>query len=140
MDRTNEILKSIGEKCTEQRRLVLKAILELAKPVSADEVYEYLSNTNRVGRTTVYRTLELFEQKKLVRRVIFKDGIIRYESTHLGHHHHLICLSCGKVFSVENCTIASLDESVIEEFDFLVKEHFLELYGYCKNCRKGEKK
>ncbi|MBC7320458.1 transcriptional repressor [bacterium] len=138
MDRVNEILRNIGKKCTEQRKLILQTLFELAKPVSADEVYEYLSETNKVGRTTVYRTLELFERKKLVRRIIFKDGIIRYESTHLKHHHHLICLSCGEVIPLEHCAIASLDGSVIEDADFLVTEHFLELYGYCKKCRGGK--
>lgn len=139
MDRFNEVFKSIGEKCTEQRKLILKALLELAKPVSADEIYEYLSEMRRVGRTTVYRTLELFEKKKLARKIIFKDGIIRYESAHLGHHHHLICLSCGKVFPIENCAIASLDDSIIEDADFLVTEHFLELYGYCRDCRRDKR-
>jgi len=137
MDKVSELLKSAGEKCTEQRKLILKAMLELAKPVSADEVYEYLSWTNKVGRTTVYRTLELFEKKKIVRRILFKDGIIRYESTHLRHHHHLVCLSCGKVFPLEDCLVASLEGSIIKDSDFLVTEHFLELYGYCRDCREG---
>ncbi|MCX7795568.1 MAG: transcriptional repressor [bacterium] len=135
MDRANELLRGIGEKCTEQRKLILKALLELARPVSADELYMYLSGKGRIGRTTVYRTLELFEQKKLVKRIIFKDGIIRYESTHLGHHHHLICLSCGKVFSIKKCAISSLDGFIIEDTDFLVTEHFLEFYGFCEKCR-----
>ncbi|MGC8972203.1 MAG: Fur family transcriptional regulator [bacterium] len=138
MDKVSELLKSTGEKCTEQRKLILQAILELSKPVSADEVYEYLSWTNKVGRTTVYRTLELFEKKKIVRRIIFKDGIIRYESTLLRHHHHLICLSCGKVIPLEVCPIASLENSIDKDFEFQVTEHFLEFYGYCKKCKGGK--
>jgi len=140
MDRVNEMLRSIGEKCTEQRKLILQALLDLARPVSADEVYEYLSPTNRIGRTTVYRTLELFEKKKLVRRIAFRDGIIRYESAHLEHHHHLICLCCGKIIPLEYCPITSLEDSISKDFGFQVTEHYLEFYGYCKKCKEDKER
>ncbi|HON72931.1 MAG TPA: Fur family transcriptional regulator [bacterium] len=136
MENAGEILRKIGEKITEQREAILQAIIDLARPVSADELYEYLLTTNKVGRTTIYRTLELFEKKNLVRKVLFKDGIIRYESNLLKHHHHLVCLSCGKILPLDGCFVAPVEGAILKGSDFLVTDHYLELYGYCAKCRR----
>lgn len=136
MGEIRKILKDIGEKITGQREAILRAIIDLARPVTADELYEYLLSISKVGRTTIYRTLELFERKKLVRKVLFKDGVIRYESNLLKHHHHLVCLSCGKVFPLEGCFVAPIEGAILKDSDFLVTDHYLELYGYCAECRR----
>lgn len=139
MEDISKILREIGEKSTEQREIILRTIIDLACPVSADELYEYLLPNNKVGRTTIYRTLELFEKKKLVRKVIFRDGIIRYESNFLKHHHHLICLGCGQILPLEGCFVAPIEGAILKGSDFLVTDHYLELYGYCSRCSKGTK-
>jgi Fe2+ or Zn2+ uptake regulation protein len=139
MDNIEQIIKNSGEKVTEQRKAILQALLEVKRPITADEVYECLINSIKVGRTTIYRTLELFEKKKLIRRVIFNDGIIRYESNFLSHHHHLICISCGKITPLDGCFIAPIEGAILKGSGFLVTDHYLELYGYCAKCQKQKK-
>jgi Fe2+ or Zn2+ uptake regulation protein len=139
MDEIEKILKNTGEKVTEQRRAILQVLLDVKRPMTADEVYEYLISSTKVGRTTIYRTLELFEKKRLVRRVIFNDGIVRYESNFLNHHHHLICISCGKIAPLDGCFIAPIEGAILKDSGFLVTDHYLELYGYCAKCQKRKK-
>ncbi|MGC9063216.1 MAG: Fur family transcriptional regulator [bacterium] len=136
MNNIEELIKNSGEKVTEQRRAILQMLLEIGRPMTADEVYDCLLDSIKVGRTTIYRTLELFERKKLIRKVIFNDGIIRYESNLLTHHHHLICIGCGKITPLDGCFIKPIEGAILGNSGFLITDHYLELYGYCAECQK----
>ena len=55
------------------------------------------------------------------------------------HHDHLICLGCGKIQEFENDRLEALQDQIARREGFLVRDHKLELYGYCRNCA-GENK
>jgi|YelNatPaOPRAMG01_1025707.scaffolds.fasta_scaffold02982_19 Fur family ferric uptake transcriptional regulator len=136
MNNVEKIIKDSGEKVTEQRRRILQVLFDVRRPMTADEVYDYLLDLTKVGRTTIYRTLELFEKKKLIRKVIFNDGVIRYESNLLTHHHHLICIGCGKIIPLDGCFVKPIEGAILRDSGFLITDHYLELYGYCAECQK----
>ena len=52
------------------------------------------------------------------------------------HHHHLICLSCSKVFSFDGDLLETLEEFIQETDGFQVVDHEVKLYGYCKECQQ----
>lgn len=119
-------MRGRGFKTTPQRLAVLEA-LAADQHQSFDEIH---ARCPQVGMVTVYRTLDLLGEIGALRRLDLGDGP-RYELAE-DHHHHLLCESCGSISEFERCPI---DESILEEMDFEVASHSLEIYGRCKLCR-----
>ncbi|WHH58873.1 Fur family transcriptional regulator [Petroclostridium sp. X23] len=133
-------LKESGYKLTPQRRAVLDVIMEHeGKHLNTEEIYDHVKvKCPEIGLATVYRTLLLFDRLELIYKLDFDDGCSRYElNKHKEdhRHHHLICTRCGNVAEVEEDLLDSLEEKIIEKNQFLVKDHRVKFYGYCKNCR-----
>lgn len=125
-----------GLKSTTQRDEIVNAFFNLKGHVSIEELHHEVQKKNqKIGYTTVYRTLKLLTESGLAHEREFGDGQARYEPvTTEEHHDHLICLKCGAIMEFENKKIEKLQEDVAKEHGFEVKHHKLELYGYCKKC------
>ncbi|MDO8444540.1 MAG: transcriptional repressor [Deltaproteobacteria bacterium] len=127
-----------GLKSTTQRDEIVNVFFTLKDHVSIEELHHKVQKKNpKIGYTTVYRTLKLLTESGLAHERQFGDGQARYEPvTTEEHHDHLICLRCGTILEFENKKIEKLQEDVAKQHGFEVKNHKLELYGYCKKCRK----
>ncbi|MFQ6040963.1 MAG: transcriptional repressor [Candidatus Poribacteria bacterium] len=75
--------------------------------LSADDLAIQLRKEGRrVSRSTIYRTLAILERLGLVNKLDVGDGQSRYEFIQTGkHHHHLICIKCGKAIDVSGKAI-----------------------------------
>lgn len=62
----------------------------------------------------------------------YEIGTIDGKEAH--HHHHLICLECGKVISFWDDLLDELEERIKESVSFQVVNHEVKLYGYCEAC------
>ena len=136
-----EFAKFIGEKglkSTTQRDEIVNAFFDSGGHVSIEELHHSVQKKNpKIGYTTVYRTLKLLTESGLAHESQFGDGQSRYEPvTAEEHHDHLICLKCGTIMEFENKKIEKLQDEVAKQHGFEVKNHKLELYGYCKKCRR----
>jgi Fur family ferric uptake transcriptional regulator len=131
-------LNDKGQKLTSQRKTILKAFLNSAHHISAEELYDTLKQENpAIGLATVYRSLKLLCECGLAVEIRLSDGITRYE--HLfnhEHHDHLICLECGKIIEVVEPGIEELQQKLAQKQAFTVLHHRMELYGTCKECNK----
>ncbi|HBL50426.1 MAG TPA: hypothetical protein DDZ65_09320, partial [Firmicutes bacterium] len=66
----------------------------------------------------------------------FGQGMSRYEcASDDSHHHHIVCLSCGRVWEFSSATLERVERQLAKEHDFEVAGHNLQFYGYCKDCR-----
>jgi Fur family ferric uptake transcriptional regulator len=121
-------IRGSGYKATPQRLAILGAIAA-EQHQSMEEIRD---RCRGVGLVTVYRTLDLFSELGVVRRLDLGDGP-RYEMAE-DHHHHLICEGCGSVAEFEQCP---LDPARLPRVwsDFDVRAHSLEVYGTCAYCR-----
>lgn len=126
-------MTKIGVRFTKPRKLVFEALEYLSKPVSANEINDYLKN--RVDLTSVYRTLNLLVKSEMVNVILFGEGKKRYElKKEHGHHHHLVCENCGKVENIEMKENYLL-RNVSELSKFKVRKHNLEFFGLCPDCQ-----
>jgi Fur family transcriptional regulator, ferric uptake regulator len=93
----------------------------------------------KLGLVTVYRTIEKLEELDLVQRVHRPSDCQAFIAAFSGHQHLLICQQCGRVefFSGENERMDALIQSVSEASGYQIKEHWLQLFGLCRNCRAG---
>ena len=136
-------LKEHGYKLTTQRQAVLDVISEYeGEHLNPEEIYELVKkNYPEIGLATIYRTLQLLERLELVYKLDFDDGCSRYElnrNKEEHRHHHLICTMCGMVDEVEGDLLESLEEQILKNNGFLVKDHRVKFYGYCRECMDKE--
>ena len=89
-----------------------------------------------LSRATVYRTMELLVELNLVRSIYMSDPTQRFISA-LDGHHHLICTSCDSVFEFDHCTVDQLSNELSQQFNFQIRNHFLEFQGLCAGCQKN---
>jgi Fur family ferric uptake transcriptional regulator len=133
-------LKSKEYKLTPQRMTILKVFMENAVGhVSAEELYSMVKKENPdVGLATVYRTLDLLAELGILMKMDFGDGKARFELSdrEVHHHHHLICLNCGKVQEFDIDLLEALEESINSKTGFEVVDHRLKFYGYCGDCKR----
>jgi Fur family transcriptional regulator, ferric uptake regulator len=98
---------------------------------------ELRGGEHRVGLATVYRTLELLAELKLVGRLDTGQGIARYEPLLPSgeHHHHLVCDRCGRVIPFDDADLEATMERLARRVRFEVAEHDVVLRGACGSCR-----
>lgn len=133
-----KFIEEKGLKSTTQRDEIVNAFFNLREHISIEELHHKIQKKNpKIGYTTVYRTLKLLTESGLAHERQFGDGQARYEPvTAEEHHDHLICLKCGTITEFENKKIEKLQDEVAKQHGFEVKNHKLELYGYCRKCQK----
>ncbi len=131
-----QALAARGFRLTASRRAILDALAAADAHPTADELAEAVRiAAPRIGRMTVYRTLDLLCDLGLLRPVHQGGGAARYVLMQDGHHHHLVCSICRRVIEFDDCGLAALAETVSARFGFAVEGHLLEFYGRCADCR-----
>ncbi|OUK47360.1 transcriptional repressor, partial [Enterococcus faecium] len=110
----------------------------------AEEIFVLVKKKSpEIGLDTVYRTLEIVTELKIVDKVSFNDGLARYDLRKEGakhFHHHLLCLNCGTIEEVEEDLLLEVEQVVEERYHFLVKDHRLTFHGICQECYEKEKR
>jgi len=131
-------LRAGGRRVTVQRRAVLLALAALGCAPEVRQVYARARRIyRRLGVVTVYRTLQALADEGLIQPVVLDDGRLRYElRDDRGHHHHLVCLSCGSIARLAGCALSPLRRAGSRR-GFAVTAHRLELLGYCGRCRRS---
>jgi len=131
-------LRIAGQRYTPNRRALVE-LLERARQPRA--IHEILADGGELAQSSVYRNLAALEQAHVVRRVHTGEEFARYELAEdlTGHHHHLVCSSCG---AVDDVTIPTrLERSMERALDgvasatgFSAVSHRLDLIGTCRAC------
>ena len=120
---------------TRQRRAVSAALGEVDDFRSAQEIHDLLKRRGeRVGLTTVYRTLQTLADSGEVDVLRSPDGESVYRRCSRGHHHHLICRHCGFAVEVEGPAVERWADRVATEHGFADVSHTVEVFGSCPSC------
>jgi Fe2+ or Zn2+ uptake regulation protein len=127
-------LRERGQRVTSQRLLIHRALRELDRHVTADEVLAAVApSLPRISLPTVYATLELFEELGIVRRVRAGEGAVRFDPR-AERHHHLVCRSCGRVEDLEATVDFSPALRAAARSRFSPDSAELVLSGLCATC------
>ena len=126
-------LGSLGYRDTEPRRLVISAVAAQGRPFTAEDLCAALPC---VGRATVYRGLRLLVETDQVCRVLLEDRELRYQLSHQGHHHHMLCAVCGASIDLAGCDVEdTLRTAAAASAGFRMSGHWLEVYGCLRRLR-----
>ncbi len=124
-----------GQRPTRQRRAVSAALAEQDEFRSAQEIHEVLrARGQKVGLSTVYRTLQGLADGGQLDVLRMGDGEALYRRCSGGHHHHLVCRSCGRTVEVEGPAVERWADRVATEHGFRDVAHTLEVFGTCPDC------
>lgn len=119
-----------GLRMTDQRRVIARVLEQSADHPDADELHSRSIKVDpKISISTVYRTVNLFEELGIIERHDFRDGKSRYESVPDEHHDHLIDLKSGKIIEFNSPEIEELQEKIAAKYGFKLVDHRLELYG-----------
>lgn len=143
LTKIRKLLHDGGYKLTPQREATVLVLLENDKDhLSAEEIYMLVKKKSPdIGLATVYRTLEMLTDLRIVDKISFNDGVSRYDLRKEGaqhFHHHLLCLECGGIEEVEDDLLGDVEKIVEKRFQFLVKDHRLTFHGVCKQCQRAK--
>jgi Fur family ferric uptake transcriptional regulator len=132
-------LRSTGVRVTSGRRDVIAALTRSRGPVSAAEIHDHVGGS--VPLSSIYRTLTVLTDAEVASPHHGRDGITRYELAEplQDHHHHLVCMECGRIDDVEfgrdaERAVRGAIEAVATDHGFAATDHTIEIEGRCQRC------
>ena len=131
-------LREQGLPVTQQREAVAHVLFSSDGHLSVEEMEEVLrEHGERIGKATIYRTLDLLVKSQLAEEHDFGEGFKRYEHrlSRQPEHEHLICLECGTVTEFRSEKVREIERRVAQEYGFRPSRHRLDIYGLCAQCR-----
>ncbi len=138
--RITAAFQKFSERSTQPRQVIARSLIRLGKAgavFSTEELIRKLHRSSpRIGRATVYRSVERLVRMNVLERIDFKDGTHYFrlcESER--HHHHLACTSCHRVLDLDFCLQDDQIEAIGRQQSFAINDHSITLFGLCKDCR-----
>ena len=129
-----------GMRMTDQRRVIAQVIEQAVDHPDVEELYRRASAIDpRISLSTVYRTLNLFEEAGLVTKHDFRDGRARFELIPDEHHDHLIDIRSGKVIEFRNEEIEAIQDVIAKRLGYQLVDHRLELYAVPMQAEEKKK-
>lgn len=134
LDEILEALRAEGLRATVQRRLVIAALLDGPRHITAEQLTASVHrNHPDIAKSTIYRILEALERQGVVQHAHMGHGPAVY---HLSddHHLHLVCEACGKVTEVPGTAYKRFVRMLAESYDFRAAPHHFAVHGRCVSC------
>ncbi len=129
------LLKTNDLKVTPIRTAILLILGSEKGPIGVSEIIKKVEASGvSSDPATVFRTMNSFVEKKIVRPIQLFEGKVRYEMAGLADHHHFICKNCGVIQDISDCNISSLEKEIEKEKKVEIHNHSLEFFGLCRKC------
>jgi len=131
----SDYLAKNGLKRSAQREAILEAFLKAGSHVSVEDLLKIVRRREpEVGRTTIYRTLKLFQEAGLASELLL-GGEARFEPLwNRDHHDHFVCVACGEIFEFQSPEIERLQDEIAASLGFVIEGHRHTIFGRCSKC------
>lgn len=127
-----QALKQHRVSFTKPRKQIYE-VLSHSEPVTMQEL---IASLPTMDKTTIYRTIALFENIGIVQRLqIGWKYKLELSNEYQDHHHHITCLHCGVTVALpEDTVIEDRLLALAQQQGFTPKDHQLEVRGLCPRC------
>ena len=127
-------LRQEGLRITPQRVAILEYLLKTVDHPSAEYIHKVIQKKHpMVSLSTVYKTLDLLKEKKLVNEIEV-DGEARFDA-HIEFHINLVCMNCGKIDDVDEESLIEIQSRAAKKSKYHILRGSFELFGYCNECK-----
>lgn len=121
------------ERLTNQKHIILDYLKNTKSHPTTEEIFETVKEKlPRISLGTVYRNLDIFLKKNLIREI---SGKVKRYDADLSSHHHFICSSCDKVFDLDETKLPQKEITQKVKKIGIIKSYSLFVYGICKKCK-----
>ncbi len=127
-------LRENNFKLTPKRKAIIDFFLYKDRYLTPGDVWKGLKKKfKHLGLPTIYRNLETFSKCGILTKIQRPDRRLYYGlcNSRNKHHHHIICIRCGKVEEFSDCNL--FRKKIIKGFKVI--SHSLQIEGICPNCR-----
>ena len=139
-DATVQLLKDSGHRLTPQRLMVLSAVRNAGDHIAANEILEQVRESYPyIDISTVYRTLSVLKQIRLISETDMGGGEYRYEWIEQKRHHHLICRNCDRLTILDHKYLEGLGTEIMDDYQFQADIDHFAIFGLCTECREKER-
>ncbi|HEY5520035.1 MAG TPA: Fur family transcriptional regulator [Candidatus Limnocylindrales bacterium] len=108
---------------------------------AADLIADAEARNVKVGRATVFRTLDLLAEQGSLERLDLPSGEHAYVAcAPREHHHHVVCRRCARSVEVADQGLQAVVQQIGAKSGYVIESHRLELYGLCPECQADEAK
>ena len=132
------VLDQAGHRKGGARDAMIDLLSSQSCALSALEIEDRLrASERRVARASIYRILELLQERGLVARLELGAGMTRYELIDPAgtHHHHLLCESCGSLVPFDDGDLERSIDRLSRRLGFDTHGHEVILHGDCAACQ-----
>lgn len=131
----------MAQRNTWQRERVRAALADAGGFVSAQELHATLRDDNTgIGLATVYRALATLAANGDADQLQSPEGEAIYRAcASEGHHHHLICRSCGTTVEIQARDVEEWAQHTAATHGFTQAEHVVDIFGLCARCTAGNR-
>jgi len=137
MQQIEELVNSLREegfRITPQRIAIVEYLLKTDDHPSAEHIHKIVQKRYpMVSLSTVYKTLDLLREKKLVNEIKV-EGEARFDA-HTDEHINLVCMNCGKIDDIDEDSLKEIQTKVARKSKYMILKSNFELFGYCNNCK-----
>ncbi len=137
MQQLEQIVSSLrdeGFRITPQRIAIVDYLLKTEDHPSAELIHKVVRRRYpMVSLSTVYKTLDLLREKKLVSEIEV-EGEARFDA-HTDAHINLVCMKCGKIEDLDEESLKDIQIKAAKKSKYLILKGNFELYGYCSSCK-----
>jgi len=127
-------LRGEGFRITPQRIAIVDYLLKTEDHPSAELIHKVIRKRYpMVSLSTIYKTLDLLKEKKLVNEI---EGVgeTRFDA-HTDEHINLVCMNCGKIDDIDEDSLREIQTKAARKSKYLIVKGSFELFGYCNNCK-----
>jgi Fur family ferric uptake transcriptional regulator len=129
------VLREAGHKMTPQRMMVLNSLRHAPGHLSAAKIYEHVRAAYPyVDISTVYRTLTVLKDLRLVSETHMGGGDATFEWVNSQPHHHVICRVCDSVVELDHGYLTRLGDALRRDLGFEAEMDHFAIFGVCASC------
>jgi len=134
---TIDVLRESGHKMTPQRMMILTSLRHAPGHLTAADIFERVKTEYPyVDISTVYRTLTVLKDMRLISETHMGTGDAAFEWVGAERHHHLICRKCNHVLELDHRYLERLGAQIQRDINFRADIDHFAIFGLCGDCQQ----